>query len=73
MEKLSAIDLEGWCNNIRSLQASFSHLKVVNVYREYNTKVDYLSKEALGLSLGYLHFFEFTEGEWSEQGSFQFY
>ena len=68
-----ALELEGWCNNIRSLQVSFSHLEATHVYREYNTKVDCLYKEALGLISGYLHYFEFIEGECNEKGSFQFY
>ena len=70
---LSALELEGRCNNIRILQASFSQLESAHVYIEYNVKVDRLSKEALGLNSGYLHFMEFTEGECNGRGSLQFY
>ena len=70
---LSSLELEGWCRNIRALQDSFAHLEATHVYREYNDKADSLSKEALGLNSGYLHYMEFIEGKCSGRDSFQFY
>ena len=70
---LSALDLDGWCHIIRDLQNSFIHLHFAHVFREFNVKVDGLSKEALHLDSGSLHFMEFTEGECTGLGSFQLY
>ena len=68
---LSALELQGWCHNIRDLQSSFIHLESSHVYREFNVKENGLSKEALYLTFRCLHFMEFIEGECSGKGSFK--
>ena len=67
----STLELDGWCQLIRDLQSFFIHLHTAHVYREYNVKADSLSKEALHLASGSLHFMEFTEGECIGMGTFQ--
>ena len=70
---LSALELDGWCHIIRDLQYSFIHLHSAHVYKEFNVKADGLSKEALLLASGSLHFMEFTEGECIGMGTFQLF
>ena len=60
--ELSALNLEGWCRNIRELESSFLHSDAFHVYIEHNVIADGLSKEALTLALGLLFFSEFSEG-----------
>ena len=70
---LSALNLEGWCQNIKKLESSFLSLDFLHVYREYNEKEDGLSKEALSLAIGHLYFTEFFEGEIIGNGLIQFF
>ena len=70
---LSSLTLDGWCQNIRDLESSFLQRDACHVYREYNVMVDGLSKEALSMALGLLHYSEFTEGECTGCGTFQLY
>ena len=72
-ETLIALDLDGWCQNIRNLESPFLLLDFHHVYREYNVKADGLSKEALSLAYGLLLYFEFTEGECIGNGLIQLY
>ena len=51
---LSSLALDGWCQCIRDLEPFFIQLDAVHIFREHNTKVDSLSKEALTLALGHL-------------------
>ena len=46
-DTLSALELDGWCHNIRDLQFAFIHIDSSHVYREFNVKADGLFKEAL--------------------------
>ena len=55
------------------MEPYFIQLKAVHIFREHNTKVDRLSKEALTLALGLLQYIEFTNGECSDQGTFQLF
>ena len=48
---------------IRELESYFLHSGASHVYREHNVIADGLSKEALSLASGLLHFSEFFEGE----------
>ena len=58
ISSLTILDLEAWCNNIRNLSASFSYIDYKHVYREYNEKVDHLSKEGLIMASSLLSFTE---------------
>ena len=70
---LSALNLDGWCQNIRELESSFLQLDSCHVYREYNVKADGLSKEALTLASTLLLYFKFTESECIGNGTIQLY
>ena len=63
----------GWCQNIRNLESSFLSLDFSHVYREYNKKVDGLSKEALSMAPGLLDFTEICEGEIVGNGSMKLF
>ena len=65
--------LDGWCHCIRELEPYFMQLTAIHIYREHNTMVDSLSKEALTLAPGQLQFSEFTMGECIDQGSFSLF
>ena len=41
---LSSLDLEAWCENIKELTTLFSSIDYQHVYKEYNERVDILSK-----------------------------
>ena len=41
---LANLDLEAWCENIKELSALFSSIDYQHVYKEYNERVDILSK-----------------------------
>ena len=66
---LSLITLDGWCLHIRELESHFICLTASHIYREHNTYADSLSKEALTLASGHLHFLEFSDGMCIHQGS----
>ena len=53
---LTTLDLEDWCENIKELSSLFSSICYQHVYKEYNERVDILSKEALQLETGLLTF-----------------
>ena len=55
---LSALNLDGWCHNIKELESSFLQLDSWHVYIEHNVKADGLSKEALSLASGHLLYSE---------------
>ena len=63
MESLAVVDLEHWCECISEVKASFLSIKFQHIYREHNTIVDVLSKEALSLEMGKISFIEILEGE----------
>ena len=60
--ELSALNLDGWCLYIRELESSFLQLDACHVYREHNVIADGLSKEALSLASGLIHYSELSEG-----------
>ena len=66
---LSLLTLDGWCLHIRELESHFIRLSATHIYREHNTYADSLSKEALTLASGHLHFLEFSDGMCIHQGS----
>ena len=57
------MDLERWCDRIAGIKSSFLALKFQHIYREHNSSVDALSKEALTLEMGKLSYIEMMEGE----------
>ena len=59
---LPVLDLDGWCEKIKSLKSSFLSLEFQHVYWEHNQIDDYLSKEALILAIGNLSYSEFFDG-----------
>ena len=59
-----------WLKNTPQLIGKFKYISFFHVYREFNVEVDSLSKEALFLAPGSLHFMEFTEGECIGMGTF---
>ena len=59
---LFVLDLDGWCEKIKSLKSSFLSLEFQHVYREHNQIADFLSKEALILAIGKLSHSEFFDG-----------
>ena len=63
MAWLAVVDLEHWRDHIFEVKTSFLSIKFQHIYREHNTIVDVLSKEALSLEMGKLSFIEILEGE----------
>ena len=59
---LTTLDLEAWCENIKEFSALFPSIDYKHVYKEYNERVDILSKEALQLETYLLSFTEYYEG-----------
>ena len=59
---LTTLDLEAWCKNIKELTTLFTTIDYQHVYREYNEKADFLSKEALKFPTDLLTFIEYYEG-----------
>ena len=59
---VTILDSKAWCINIKILSSSFYYIDYKHVYREYNEKVDILSKEGLVMASGLLSFTEFCEG-----------
>jgi ribonuclease HI len=49
---LQVLNLESWQKRIRQLQEAFQELTITQVYREFNTRADLLSKEAVTLDPG---------------------
>ena len=60
-ENFSTLDLDGWCDNIMELKASFHTLDFHQVFREDNKRAYSLSKEALPMVAGLLSFTEYYE------------
>lgn len=59
-ELLNFIWLEHWCNHILELKRNSHEVVFKHVYREANLVVDLLSKKALELHEGFIHFEEYT-------------
>ena len=57
-EPLSALDLDGWCDNITMLKAFFHTLDFHHVFREHNKRAANISKEVLPMAEGLLSFTE---------------
>ena len=70
---LATMDLEAWCMNIIELSASFISIYYQHFYREYNKKVDILSKEGLKMASGLLSFTEYCEGIVIGEGNLQIF
>ena len=70
---LVVIDLEHWWSRITDVKTSFLSINFQHVYRENNTSVDGLSKEALLLESGLLTFTEVMEGEVIGGGTLQLF
>ena len=58
---LCAFDLSHWCESITNMLACFYSMDIQHVYREYNMRVDGLSKYALSLAAGHCSFIETYE------------
>lgn len=69
IHNISAITLDPWLEEIRSLSASFVLIECHHIYREANVVADQLSKEALGPITGIMQFTEFRDGLIVDQGS----
>ena len=69
MAWLAVVDLEHWRDHISEVKTSFLSINFQHIYREHNTSVDVLSKEALSLEMGKLSFIEMLEGEAIGRGS----
>ena len=57
-ENLFSLDLDGWCDNIMELNASFHTLDFHHVFREHNKREDSISKDVLPMVVGLLSFTE---------------
>ena len=55
---LSSLELGHWCESIRHMIDSFPLLDIRHVYREYNMRVDSLSKDVMSLAQGHFSFIE---------------
>ena len=55
---LSALDLDGWCDNIMELKAFFHTLDFHHVFREQNKREENISMEVLPMDEGLLSFTE---------------
>ena len=53
---LTALNLEHWCNRIYDIKQAFLSVDIKHIYREYNKSAGGLSKEALKMMVGHLHF-----------------
>ena len=60
---LAIVNLEAWCNNTKKLFSSFTSMDFSHVYREYNMRVDSLSKDRLLMAPGHITFMEFCKGD----------
>ena len=70
---LSSLELTHWCDNIRSLIRGFFWLDIRHVYKEHNQSADSLSKDALALAPGVLHFTEVIDGSTCMIGEFELF
>ena len=70
---LEALDLDGWCQETSALQSYFIHFESSHVYRDFNVKGGNLSKEALFLPYGILHYLEFSKDVCHWHGSIRLY
>ena len=70
---LNMVNLEAWCYNTKMLISSFTHVDFSHVYREYNKRVDTLSKAWLNAVSGHLTFTEICEGEHLEEVRIQLF
>ena len=61
-DKLQVMALEPWQQRIRALQETFIEIKAMYTSREFNSKVDALSKETLLLDEGVLEVQHFIQG-----------
>ena len=59
--ELNVMDLVHWCECIDALKSSFLTINFSHIYREHNSSVDTLSKEALSLDMGTLTSMEFFD------------
>ena len=53
---LTVVDLDHWCNHINEIKASFFSIIFQHNYREHNSSIDGLSKEALTMEMINLSF-----------------
>ena len=70
---LNMVNLDAWCYNTKMLISAFTHVDISHVYREYNTRVDTLSKAGLKEDVGYLTLSEICDGEALEEVTMQFF
>ena len=60
---LAIVNLDAWCNNTKKLISLFTSVDFSHVYREYNMRVDSLSKDGLLMAPGHLSFSEYCKGD----------
>ena len=60
---LAIVNLEAWSNNTKHLFSSFPYVDFSHVYREYNMRVDTLSKDGILMAPGHFTFTENCKGE----------
>ena len=70
---LTSLELIHWCENVRILFRGFSWLDFRHVYREHNQSANNLSKDALALAPGVLHFTEVIDGSTCMIGEFELF
>ena len=62
-----------WCDDIRNMLQHVPPVTFKHIFREHNSLVDGLSKQALKLDMGYGTFFESLDGMVIDHGQFMLF
>jgi len=71
--EIQVITLVHWCQRTKSLISSFSEITFQHIFRELNSVADGLSKKAVGLQAGLLHFEELKDNIICSRGSLKLF
>lgn len=69
--EIHSVELEHWLSRVKDLFRQFSYLSFQHVYSEYNALADDLSKRAISLGIGAIHWEEYSENSMIDSGSLQ--
>ena len=72
-QSFQSISLHHWSLQVQKLIDDSLTLSIIHVYRELNTQADLLSKQAVGMDLGFIHWKEYNKDLLIQEGDMPCY
>ena len=72
-QSFQSIALHHWSLQVRKLIDDSPTLSIIHVYRELNTQADLLSKQAVGMDRGFIHWKEYNKDLLIQEGAMPCY